>query len=654
MSALCGTDEGLGAAAMTLKAHKRQELPEAGELLAVEAIDPTGLVVTSEGAFVRVLRVTPPNPLILSAEDRQAVAAGFCHLIGRLRPEQSLQFYVQARPVRLEALLADARREVEAVAGPPPTRDRGARDPTALSRWRLYAAMEESLSQHADEQAAVELGAYVVIPYLPRQRVAHAALASLRRGRLLERAARARRRGAPAGGAREPGARRPAALGAGGARAARDPARRRAGGRAAVGALQPDQGGQRTAPRGERGRGAGRARHRRRPRAGAPGRARAARAHRRLEPGSQARAARRRGRPRPRAGHLLRPHRAPDHDGLADGRDDDAPAVHAERVRARARPPPRTPEDQARLPAAVRDQPRRRGARARARLRPLRPGARVPAAAGGDGRPRPRQRVPDLRLPGDPRPRPGAGHGVARRGRRLLRRAARVRVGLQGQPRRVPPARPVGQHAAARPRRRPPRAQVRHPQRRRHRPADRHLVRVADRDPVRLLRPGPDRRAAEPVRPRARQPHAAGLRQGRLGQDDGRQCDPLARDRPRRAGVRDRPRRPLRAAHPAGRGRPADRARRRRLTVRDQPLGRPRPARGVAGEDRVPDLAALAADGRRGPRQGGDRAAGRGDPRRLRQGRHAAKARRRASRCCATSCGRWPSTTRPRARSTSP
>ena len=28
------------------------------------------LVVTSEGAFVRVLRVTPPNPLILSDEDR--------------------------------------------------------------------------------------------------------------------------------------------------------------------------------------------------------------------------------------------------------------------------------------------------------------------------------------------------------------------------------------------------------------------------------------------------------------------------------------------------------------------------------------------------------------------------------------------------------
>ena len=47
-----------------------RELPEAGELLAVEAIDRTGLIVTSEGAFVRIFRVVPPNPLLMSAEER--------------------------------------------------------------------------------------------------------------------------------------------------------------------------------------------------------------------------------------------------------------------------------------------------------------------------------------------------------------------------------------------------------------------------------------------------------------------------------------------------------------------------------------------------------------------------------------------------------
>ena len=63
-----------------------------------------------------------------------------------------------------------------------------------------------------------------------------------------------------------------------------------------------------------------------------------------------------------------------------------------------------------------------------------------------------------------------------------------------------------------------------------------------------------------------------------------------------------------------------------------------RPAQVLMGEEGL--------DGRR------DRPARRGDPRRLRQGRHAPGSRR-ASRCCARSCGPWPSTRRTPARSTS-
>jgi hypothetical protein len=111
-----------------------RELRAAGELIAVEAIDQTGLLVTSAGALVRVLRVTPPNALILSQADRVTVANGFCHLIGRLRPGQSLQFYVDARPVRLDEMLADARREVEACAGHSPAASSSA--PAARTSFR--------------------------------------------------------------------------------------------------------------------------------------------------------------------------------------------------------------------------------------------------------------------------------------------------------------------------------------------------------------------------------------------------------------------------------------------------------------------------------------------------------------------------------------
>jgi hypothetical protein len=141
----------------------------AGDLLAVEAIDRNGVVVTREGALVRILEVTPPNPFVMSAEDRARVSAGFCYLIGRLRPGQSLQFYIDARPFNLDDVLSRSRQEVSAWAGAPPTGSRGSVDGVALSRWRLYAAMEESLRLHADDQAAMRTTAYIVVSYLPKE-----------------------------------------------------------------------------------------------------------------------------------------------------------------------------------------------------------------------------------------------------------------------------------------------------------------------------------------------------------------------------------------------------------------------------------------------------------------------------------------------------
>jgi hypothetical protein len=142
---------------------------EAGDLLAIEAIDRSGVAVTREGAFVRILEVTPPNPFVMSADERARVAHGFCYLIGRLRPGQSLQFYVDARPFNLDDVLARSRHEVSAWAGPPPTSNGDPIDSRALSRWRLYAAMEESLRLHADDQAAMRTTAYIVVPYTPKQ-----------------------------------------------------------------------------------------------------------------------------------------------------------------------------------------------------------------------------------------------------------------------------------------------------------------------------------------------------------------------------------------------------------------------------------------------------------------------------------------------------
>src|SRR5947209_4500627 len=122
---------------------KREELREAGELLGVEAIDRTGLVVTSEGAFVRVLRVSPVNPLLMSGAERDKVAATFQRLVSQLHADERIQVVVEGRPVNLNELLGSFRREVQSCAGSLPTREAPARDDLALSRWRLYAALEE-------------------------------------------------------------------------------------------------------------------------------------------------------------------------------------------------------------------------------------------------------------------------------------------------------------------------------------------------------------------------------------------------------------------------------------------------------------------------------------------------------------------------------
>ncbi|MEN3284328.1 MAG: conjugal transfer ATP-binding protein TraC [Solirubrobacteraceae bacterium] len=145
--------------------HSAAPLPEAGQLVPIEAIDRSGAVVTSEGAFVRILQVSPRNPIVMSESDRAGISAGLAGLVGRLRAGQSLQIYVEAAPVRLDDLLEESRRESNAVVQAMATDPRAASKARALQR--LARAHEESILTHAYYQSAVELGVYVVVPYLP-------------------------------------------------------------------------------------------------------------------------------------------------------------------------------------------------------------------------------------------------------------------------------------------------------------------------------------------------------------------------------------------------------------------------------------------------------------------------------------------------------
>jgi hypothetical protein len=145
-------------------ARRENGSSHAGDLCAVEAIDREGLVVTREGALVRFLRAAPKNPLVMSPVEREQVGHAFGQLAGRLQAGQSIQFYVEALPIRLEALLERSQEEAERTI-----RALASDGDRAGALRRLHAALRESLERHADEQAAVDVAYYVVVPYLPDQ-----------------------------------------------------------------------------------------------------------------------------------------------------------------------------------------------------------------------------------------------------------------------------------------------------------------------------------------------------------------------------------------------------------------------------------------------------------------------------------------------------
>lgn len=145
---------------LPMRERKTTGPAEAGELLDILALDITGVFVTGEGALVRIVEVTTRDPRPMGSEERARVARGFEKMLGRLRGGQSLQFYVQATPVQLPEVLARKREKVDVAVAREPWQRRDA----LLS---LAGAHEQTLVAHASEDAAVELRAFVVIPFRP-------------------------------------------------------------------------------------------------------------------------------------------------------------------------------------------------------------------------------------------------------------------------------------------------------------------------------------------------------------------------------------------------------------------------------------------------------------------------------------------------------
>ena len=260
-------------------------LPHAGDLLAVEAIDRTGLDRHQRG---RVRADLPgrrrANPLLMSAGEREKTAGAFQRLVSQLGAEETVQIYIDARPVNLAELLADCRREVagQRRTGTRPRADARSAGAGALAAVRGDGGVAAAARRRPGGGAGLLLRGRAV-GAAPERRQSRTGVGQAEQA--ADRVAGAAGERAPSGGARAARSRRRAARRARSGGHGDRAARRRTGRAAAVGEVQPDPGRRRAPERSDRQcGGAGRARRGRRPGPRAPGGSQTARADRDLEP----------------------------------------------------------------------------------------------------------------------------------------------------------------------------------------------------------------------------------------------------------------------------------------------------------------------------------------------------------------------------------
>src|SRR3954451_23913743 len=148
---------------MALEAS-RSAARHTAELLPLDSLTADGLLVRSDGAYVRALDVTPSNPLVLDEDGAERMTRGLAELLLRVPAGMSVQLYAQADPVDLEVLLQRCRGHTDAATAEllddPERRGQG----EALRE--LAAVHERSLALHADGQGAVALRFALICPYL--------------------------------------------------------------------------------------------------------------------------------------------------------------------------------------------------------------------------------------------------------------------------------------------------------------------------------------------------------------------------------------------------------------------------------------------------------------------------------------------------------
>ena len=134
-----------------------------GSVLPVALAEPDGLIVTTDGRYVRVIECDRvPNTITADPSELGRIEACFAHLCRIIPDRQGLTILAQTDPVPIDdALAADVHAAKVAAA-----RDELAGQPTlAAARMRLMAATRQTVRAAAGaEQPAVAARWWVVVP----------------------------------------------------------------------------------------------------------------------------------------------------------------------------------------------------------------------------------------------------------------------------------------------------------------------------------------------------------------------------------------------------------------------------------------------------------------------------------------------------------
>ncbi len=144
----------------------RSRVGSLGELVPVSLVEPDGLIVTTDGRYVRVIECDRvPNTITADPAQLARVEAAFAHLCQTIGDRQSLMILAQTDPVPIADALASDREATRVAAA----QDHAAGQPDlARARRRLLAATEQTVIAAADaEQPAVAARWWVVVPYRP-------------------------------------------------------------------------------------------------------------------------------------------------------------------------------------------------------------------------------------------------------------------------------------------------------------------------------------------------------------------------------------------------------------------------------------------------------------------------------------------------------